>query len=94
MAGEGGGWGRHEVAHLVVPPAVVVVPPVVMAAAAAVPPRVLLPVLASLPERCADIVGLALEVLETGQAAADALARDEGGGADQGAVFRSVDAAG
>ena len=90
-AGEGGGWGRQEAA-LLVPPAVVV--PVVTAAAA-VPPRVLLPVLASLPERCADIVGLALEVLETGQAAADALARDEGRGAGgHGAVFRSVDATG
>lgn len=90
-AGEGGGWGRQEAA-LLVPPAVVVP---VLTAAAAVPPRVLLPVLASLPERCADIVGLALEVLETGQAAADALARDEGRGAGgHGAVFRSVDAAG
>lgn len=64
------------------------------AAAAAVAPPALLPVLASLPERCTDIVGLALEVLETGQAAADALAREGGVSADRAVVFGSVDAAG
>lgn len=47
---------------------------IVAPAAAAVAPPALLPVLASLPERCKDVVGLALEVLETGQAAADVLA--------------------
>lgn len=63
-------------------------------AAGAVAPRALLPVLASLPERCADIVGLALEVLETGQAAADALAREGGAAADGKTLFGSSDATG
>lgn len=37
-------------------------------------PQSLLPVLEALPPRSADVVGLALEVLATGQAAADVLA--------------------
>lgn len=68
-------------------------------AAAAVAPPALLPVLASLPERCKDVVGLALEVLETGQAAADVLASQGGAAAAAGAdsravVFGSADSAG
>ena len=64
-------------------------------AARAVAPQALLPVLTSLPERSVDVVSIALEMLETGQSAADALA--SGGGArDGGKVVFSVaaDAAG
>lgn len=63
-------------------------------ASAAVAPPALLPVLASLPERCVDIVGLALEVLETGQAAADALAKHGGADADRAVAFGSADSTG
>lgn len=70
--------------------------PAALGAGAVAAPRALLPVLASLPERSADIVGLALEVLETGQAAADSIAHAGGGGevADGVVVFGSVDSAG
>lgn len=64
---------------------------VVAPTSAAVAPPALLPVLASLPERCVDIVGLALEVLETGQAAADALAKQGGADADRAVAFGSAD---
>lgn len=67
---------------------------VVAPASAAVAPPALLPVLASLPERCVDIVGLALEVLETGQAAADALAKQGGADADRVVAFGSADSNG
>lgn len=63
-------------------------------ASAVVAPPALLPVLASLPERCVDVVGLALEVLETGRAAADALAKQGGADADRAVAFGSVDATG
>lgn len=58
-------------------------------------PRALLPVLASLPERSVDVVGIALEILETGQSAADALARLRSSKLDRTAVFSvAADAAG
>lgn len=83
----GGGAERVVVAVAVVPPA-----------AEAVAPRALLPVLESMPPQSANGVGLAMEVLETGQAAADALGRVGGGGAGAGGgrvvVFGSVDASG
>lgn len=84
VAAVGGGseeWGAGAVLPLV--PAI-----------GAVAPRALLPVLASLPERCADVVGLALEVLETGQAAADALARQRGVDANWVVVFGSKNPSG
>lgn len=72
--------------------AVVLVP-----AAEAVAPRALLPVLESMPPQSANGVGLAMEVLETGQAAADALARAGGAAAARDGrvvVFDAVDASG
>lgn len=58
-------------------------------------PRALLPVLASLPERSVDVVGIALEILETGQSASDALARLRSSKLDRTAVFSvAADAAG
>lgn len=87
-AAEAPRWARGGVAE-----AVAVVVPEAAAAAAEAPPA-LLPVLASLPEQCVDIVGLALELLETGQAAADVLAREGGTGTDRTAMFALVDATG
>lgn len=55
-------------------------------------PRALLPVLESLPPRSADVIGLAVEVLKIGQAAADALVGvGDGGG---GGIFAAKDGAG
>ncbi|CAM9263242.1 unnamed protein product, partial [Pylaiella littoralis] len=87
-AAEAPRWARGGVAE-----AVAVVVPEAAAAAAEAPPA-LLPVLASLPEQCVDIVGLALELLETGQAAADVLAREGGTGTDRTAMFALGDASG
>lgn len=58
-------------------------------------PQALLPVLASLPERSVDVVGIAVEILETGQSASDALARLRSSKLDKTAVFSvAADAAG
>lgn len=68
--------------------------------APAAAPKALLPMLESLPHRSTEVLGLAVEMLEIGQAAADALVAigsetEGGGGGERGAgIFESVDAAG
>lgn len=53
-------------------------------------PGALLHIMESLPSRSTDVLGIAVEMLETAQAAADALAgREEGE-----EIFKAVDAAG